>query len=190
MTARSSSGLAVLLRRNRRALAAAAIAAFGSALPACTNSPSPAFQGAAYAPRPDGRRHDVAALTELGRALFFEPTLSASGRTACATCHDPTFGYGPPNALAVQLAGRDGRTPGVRAVPSLRYLNTLPAFTEHHHDNDGDDSIDAGPTGGHTWDGRAATAREQARLPLLSSAEMANASPAEAVQRLQRSALA
>ena len=143
-----------------------------------------------YAPRPDGQRLDVAALTELGRALFFEPSLSASGRTACATCHDPRYAYGPPNGWSVQLAGRDGRTPGLRAAPSLRYLNTLPAFSEHHFDNDGNDSIDAGPTGGHTWDGRAGSAREQARLPLLSSAEMANATPAEVVQRLRRSALA
>ncbi|HEY2978651.1 MAG TPA: cytochrome-c peroxidase, partial [Burkholderiaceae bacterium] len=145
---------------------------------------APASQGAAYAPRPDGKRLDVAGLTELGRALFFEPSLSASGRTACATCHDPQHAYGPPNGLSVQSAGRDGRAPGLRAAPSLRYLNTLPAFTEHHFDNDGNDSIDAGPTGGHTWDGRAGSAREQARLPLLSSAEMANATPAEAVMRL------
>ena len=133
---------------------------------------------------------DVPALTELGRALFFEPSLSASGRTACATCHDPQHAYGPPNGLSVQLAGRDGRTPGLRAAPSLRYLNTLPAFTEHHFDNDGNDSIDAGPTGGQMWDGRAGSAREQARLPLLSSAEMANATPAEVVMRLRQGALA
>lgn len=186
----SSHGFTALTRRTGRVLGAAVLVAIGVALAACTSPTVPAYQGAAYAPPPDGRRLDVAALTELGRALFFEPALSASGRTACATCHDPGFAYGPPNAQAVQLAGRDGRTPGVRAAPSLRYLNTLPAFTEHHHDNDGDDSIDAGPTGGHTWDGRAGSAREQARLPLLSSAEMANASGAEVVQRLQRSALA
>ena len=132
------------------------------------------------------RRLDVGALTELGRALFFDPTLSASGTTSCASCHDPRFAFGPPNALSVQLAGRDGRTPGARAAPSLRYLQTLPPFSEHFFDNDGDDSVDAGPTGGHMWDGRAGAAHEQARLPLLSAAEMANASPAEVVARLRR----
>jgi cytochrome c peroxidase len=186
----SAPGLAALPRRTGRAFGAAFLVGLGAALLACTGATAPAYRGAAYAVRSDGQRLDVAALTELGRALFFEPALSASGQTACATCHDPKFGYAPPNALAVQRAGRDGRTPGERATPSLRYLNTLPAFTEHHHDNDGDDSIDAGPTGGHTWDGRAGSAREQARLPLLSQAEMANASAAEVVQRLQRSALA
>ncbi len=131
-------------------------------------------------------RLDVAALAELGRALFFDPALSASGTTSCSSCHDPRFGYGPPNALSVQVAGRDGRTPGMRATPSLRYLQTLPPFSEHHFDNDGDDSVDAGPTGGHMWDGRAGTAHEQARLPLLSAAEMANGSPAEVVAKLHR----
>jgi cytochrome c peroxidase len=164
------------------------LAALACVVAACAGAP--AHQGAAYAPRPDGKRLDVAAVTDLGRALFFEPLLSASGRTACATCHDPQHAYGPPNGLSVQLAGRDGRTPGLRAAPSLRYLNTLPAFTEHHFDNDGNDSIDAGPTGGQTWDGRAGSARDQARLPLLSSAEMANATPAEVVMRLRQGALA
>jgi cytochrome c peroxidase len=131
-------------------------------------------------------RLDVAALTQLGRALFFDRSLSASGTTSCASCHDPRFAFGPPNALPVQLAGRDGRSPGGRAAPSLRYLQTLPPFSEHFYDNDGDDSVDAGPTGGHMWDGRAGATHEQARLPLLSAAEMANATPAEVVAKLRR----
>ena len=150
----------------------------------------PAFHGTPYAPPPDGRRIDVAAATELGRAAFFDPGLSASRRTACASCHDPRFAYGPPNALSVQWAGSDGRSAGSRAAPSLRYLQTLPPFTEHHFDNDGDDSIDAGPTGGHTWDGRAGSLHEQARLPLLSPVEMANASAADVVRRLETGPLA
>ena len=150
---------------------------------------APAWRGAAYAPRDQGPL-DVPALTVLGRALFFDPALSASGRSACASCHDPRFAYGPPNALPVQRAGRDGRTPGLRAAPSLRYLQTLPPFSEHHFENEDDDSIDAGPTGGHTWDGRASSARDQARLPLLSADEMANTSPADIVARLQRGAQA
>ena len=151
---------------------------------------TPGHRDAAYAPHAEGGRLDVPALTALGRALFFDTSLSASGRTSCASCHDPRHAYGPPNALSVQLAGRDGLTPGLRAAPSLRYLQTLPAFTEHHHDNDGDDSIDAGPTGGHTWDGRAGSAREQARLPLLSPFEMANRSAHEVAERVRRGALA
>lgn len=93
-------------------------------LSACTlQSSAPAWTDAPYAPA-QGTRLDVQALTALGRRMFFDPALSASGNTSCASCHDPQFGYGPPNALPVQLAGRDGATPGPRAAPSLRYLQT------------------------------------------------------------------
>jgi cytochrome c peroxidase len=117
------------------------------------------------------------ALTALGRRLFFEPALSASGQMACASCHDQSHGFGPPNALAVQLGGKDMRTPGLRAVPSLTYLQGVPQFDAHFHDSDdeGDASNDAGPTGGLTWDGRVDRRRDQARVPLLSPFEMANA---------------
>jgi cytochrome c peroxidase len=143
----------------------------------------------AYAPGP-GMQPDVRTLTELGRALFFDPALSASGAMSCASCHNPNHAYGPPDSRPVRAGGRDGSAPGKRAVPSLRYLQTLPVFTEHGYDNDGDDSRDNGPTGGHNWDGRAATAHDQARIPLMSAHEMANKNEAELVARLGRSMLA
>jgi cytochrome c peroxidase len=79
---------------------------------------------------------------------------------------------------------------GLRAVPSLRYLQATPQFTEHYYDSDdnGDASIDNGPTGGLTWDGRVDRGRDQARLPLLSPLEMANDSPAAVVAAVARSA--
>ena len=113
-------------------------------------------------------------MTELGRELFFDAQLSVSGKMSCATCHDPRFAYAPPNARPVQLGGPDLESPGVRAVPSLRYLQTLPPFSEHHFEEASDESVDQGPTGGHTWDGRADTTHDQARLPLTSPFEMAN----------------
>ena len=70
-------------------------------------------------------------------------------------------------------------------MPSLRYTQSIPSFNEHFHDNEGDDSIDQGPAGGRTWDGRAASAHDQARLPLLSPSEMANANAADVVARLR-----
>ncbi|MYM75804.1 c-type cytochrome [Duganella sp. FT134W] len=144
---------------------------------------------AAYAP-PVGRRPTVPELTALGRAMFNEPSLSASGKLACASCHSPANGYSPSNNLAVQLGGPDGRTEGTRATPSLRYIQNVPAFTEHYHDDDGDDSVDAGPTGGHNWDGRAQTAHEQALGPLLSAREMGNKDEAAVLARLKEGALA
>jgi cytochrome c peroxidase len=125
----------------------------------------------------------AAQLTQLGRELFADPSLSASGRMACSTCHDPEHAFGPPNALSVQFGGKDLRQPGLRAVPSLKYLQAVPQFAEHYFESDeeGDDSVDNGPTGGLTWDGRVDRGRDQARIPLLSPFEMANAGPAEVV---------
>jgi cytochrome c peroxidase len=127
----------------------------------------------------------AAALEALGRKLFFEPALSESGKMACVTCHDPKHAFGPPNDRPVQLGGSDMRKPGLRAVPSLTYLQDTPPFTEHYFESpdEGDDSIDNGPTGGLTWDGAIDRGREQARIPLLSPFEMANESPYAVVAR-------
>ena len=117
-----------------------------------------------------------AALRRLGGQMFFDPRLSASGAQSCATCHDPSHGFSPANARPVQPGGPRGDTLGVRAVPGLTYLQVVPAFTEHFHDldEDADESVDNGPTGGLTWDGRVDTAAQQALIPLLDMREMAN----------------
>src|SRR6516225_11249974 len=62
------------------------------------------------------------ALAAIGRQMFSDPALSASGKQSCASCHSPAHAYGPPNDLAVQLGGADMKHHGTRAVPSLRYL--------------------------------------------------------------------
>lgn len=146
---------------------------------------SPALPWPDPPPVADSRAR-VAAITALGRDLFFDPALSASGRVACATCHDPRLGFSPANAKAVQPGGATLAQVGTRAVPSLTYAEFSPSFSEHYYesDEDGDGSVDAGPTGGFTWDGRASRARDQARIPLLAANEMANASPTAVVARL------
>jgi cytochrome c peroxidase len=129
----------------------------------------------------------AAALTDLGRALFFDRGLSASGALACASCHDPLHAFAAPNARAVQRGGADRGQPGVRAVPSLMYEQTMPPFTEHFFDADQeDDGVDQGPAGGTLWDGRAQSAHEQARVPLLSQFEMANATADDVVAKVSR----
>lgn len=121
-------------------------------------------------------------MAQLGRLMFFDTGLSASGKLACATCHDPHYAYGPPPGKALAYGGTDMAKPGTRAVPSIRYLERVPPFAEQYHFVDGD----VGPIGGLTWDGRAASLREQARVPLLAANEMANASPDAVVRRLAR----
>jgi len=134
----------------------------------------------------------AAALHDLGGRLFFDPSLSASGKMACATCHDPKHGFGPPNALDVQLGGKDMHEPGLRATPSLTYIQAVPQFTAHYYESDdeGDASVDNGPTGGLTWDGRIDRRRDQAAVPLLSPYEMANASTEDVVARARQAAYA
>jgi cytochrome c peroxidase len=84
---------------------------------------------------------------QLGKALFFEPRLSASGDMACASCHDP------------DLAWADGRTvsfghlrkPLARNAPTIRnvaFQSTL------------------------FWDGRAPSIEAQVEAVLLNPAEM------------------
>ena len=134
----------------------------------------------------------AAALEQLGRTLFADPSLSGSGRMACATCHDLARGFGPPNDKPVQLGGKDMRQPGLRAVPSLTYLQAVPQFTEHYFESDeeGDASVDNGPTGGLTWDGRVDRGRDQARIPLLSPFEMANDSAAAVAAKVRQTGYA
>ncbi|HVW69898.1 MAG TPA: cytochrome c peroxidase [Steroidobacteraceae bacterium] len=121
-----------------------------------------------------------AQIAAIGRKMFFDPALSASGKMACASCHDPKYAYGPPPGRAIPLGGPHLDQPGTRAVPSLRYLQNVPPFAELYHFVDGD----IGPGGGYTWDGRAPTLADQARLPLLADNEMANGTPETVVERL------
>ena len=73
-------------------------------------------------------------------------------------------------------------------MPSLKYLQAVPQFTEHffEFEDEADESIDNGPTGGLTWDiGRVDRGSDQARLPLLSPYEMANPSPDAVVAKVR-----
>jgi cytochrome c peroxidase len=131
---------------------------------------------------------DLSLSAQVGKKIFFDKALSASGKLSCASCHDPNHAYGPPNDLAVQFGGPALLDSGVRAVPSLRYKEFTPAYADLLDNPDG---ISApGPGGGFTWDGRANTLAEHAKIPLLSSFEMANASIAEVVAKLNSASYA
>jgi cytochrome c peroxidase len=150
------------------------------ALAAC--SPARGTTRVPEAPAGSPRAPGLSAAAEVGRRIFFDQTLSASGQMSCATCHDPNHAYGPPNGLAVQLGGPHLDEAGLRAVPSLRYKEATPAYADLLDNPDGVSA--PGPGGGYAWDGRADTLAEQAKLPLLSPIEMANASPAEVARKI------
>lgn len=143
------------------------------ALAACSRAPAPpAAHAGGTVPVPDR-----AAMAALGRKIFFDATLSGSGKQSCASCHSPDHAYGPPDGRAVQPGGEHMDREGMRAVPSLRYVlpRTPRWFKEHQRDPiEREIEVDAVPTGGFTRDGRFDTLHEQARAPLFDPVEMAN----------------
>lgn len=152
-------------------------------------------------------------MAELGRTLFRDESLSASGRISCATCHSPARAYGPPGSGAVVLGGPHQLTLGFRSVPSLRYLYRQPAFgigPDRSGDNDSVATLQqqaqlavdharvsktaaapqaaAGnlvPQGGLFWDGRADTLQQEANGPMFNAAEMDAGSPDRVVAKLE-----
>ena len=140
----------------------------------------------AQVPNPGRREPSSAELAQLGRLMFFDPSLSASGKLACGTCHDPRYAYGPPPGKGIARGGATMALSGTRAVPSLRYLHRFPQFKEQYRFVDGD----VGPVGGLTWDGRVGSLHEQAEIPLLAANEMANAGSEEVAARLGKAAYA
>ena len=177
--------------RHESALETASKAELGASSSASSPAPdtSSATAQAFYADRYSKKPY-MPEVMELGRTLFFDPALSASQKMSCATCHDPRFAYGPPNDRSTQLGGPEMKDVGLRAAPSLRYLQTVPRFSEHFFEEAVDESVDQGPTGGHTWDGRADTLHDQARLPLISPLEMANESLDSVVAKVEHAAYA
>ncbi|SEJ58474.1 cytochrome-c peroxidase [Paraburkholderia diazotrophica] len=154
----------------------------------------------------------LSAVAMLGKEIFFDTSLSASGKQSCATCHSPAHAYGPPNDLAVQMGGEHMTLQGYRPPPSLMYLYRQPNFSIGPDSAENDDnpanlaqlaSQAAGtqraqktagaapaaaemvPQGGLFWDGRVDTLQQQASGPMLNPVEMANKDDAEVLHKLQ-----
>lgn len=123
----------------------------------------------------------------LGKKIFFDRSLSASGKMACSTCHDPRYAYGPPNGLSVEFGGYHMKSPDYRTVPSLRYiLNRVPVWTNVRATNPIERLTETTevPAGGYTWDGRFNSLHAQAMFPLFSPVEMANRNVDELARKL------
>jgi len=155
--------------------------------------PPPAVPAPAPAVTPSGQTlgpsappvRPLTAAAQAGKRFFFDTRLSASGTQACATCHDPAHAHAPANDLAVQMGGPAGTSPGLRAVPSIRYKEFTPGYADLLDNPDGFSA--PAPGGGFAWDGRANSLGEQAEAPLLSPFEMANESREALVDRLRAS---
>ncbi len=140
----------------------------------------------------------LSAMAQLGELIFFDAGLSSSGRLACASCHSPEHEYGPPNDAPAMDGGPQLSRQGVRAVPSLKYLErqsnfsigpdngenesvnltqlaTVGAQTPRANKTAQDTAQTAAnlvPQGGLFWDGRADTLQDQALGPILNPLEI------------------
>ena len=83
----------------------------------------------------------------LGKALFFDPRLSADNTQACASCHDPDKGFTDQQVTSDGIHHKFGK----RNAPTV--LNSM--FNVEQF-----------------WDGRAHTLEDQARQPILNPIEM------------------
>lgn len=84
----------------------------------------------------------------LGRQLFFDKRLSKTGQIACASCHNPDFGWESPLRKPVGVTGK----PLARHTPTLLGVGAAPMLL---------------------WDGAAASLERQAYRPLTHPDEMA-----------------
>jgi cytochrome c peroxidase len=140
----------------------------------------------------------LSAMARLGRDIFFDASLSSSGKIACSSCHSPDRAYGPPNDGPVMLGGPTLTLPGARAVPSLTYLHRQSEFSIGPDDKfnetvtlaqmaevgqtaarvqktatqSAQSATNIVPQGGLFWDGRANTLQTQATGPMLDPREM------------------
>jgi cytochrome c peroxidase len=114
-------------------------------------------------------------MVALGKALFFDTSLSANGTQSCATCHAPETGFTGSdslvNASAVVYEGALPNHFGNRKPPASAYAGDSPVLFF--------DAQDGGWFGGMFWDGRATGAilgdalAEQAQGPFLNPLEQA-----------------
>ncbi|WP_345812086.1 cytochrome c peroxidase [Paraburkholderia sp. PREW-6R] len=144
---------------------------------------------ASAAPASSDSKPALSDAAALGKLMFFDPALSASGKMSCASCHSPSHAYGPPNGLAAQLGGAGMHSQGTRAVPSLRYtLNRTPMWSHAQAASLSErlSETDNAPVGGFGWDGRFNLLHDQATFPLFDSNEMANKDPAAVLAKLER----
>ena len=163
------------------------------------------------------RAAPLSAMAQLGREIFYDASLSSSGKLSCASCHGPEHHYGPPGDGPAVFGGPTLSRQGVRAVPSLTYRERNPGFSIGPEANDSDYVVPLAemaavaqqsarakktakttgasadnivPQGGMFWDGRANTLQDQAVFPLLDPNEMDGGSIEQVIGKLRRAAYA
>lgn len=133
-------------------------------------------------PRSAALPTDTPAKVALGRLLFFDPILSATGDVACATCHHPHFGWadGRPTPLGVHGEGLGPRRRLVRNAPFQPLRRNTPTVL-----NAAFNGIESGRAFDPAmspmfWDGRVLGLEAQALAPVRTREEMRGEVCAEA----------
>ena len=112
----------------------------------------------------------------LGKALFFDTSLSNPTGQSCGTCHATASAFTDNRGTVTSLGILSGIF-GSRQAPSAMYMSFSPSFS---FDVAAGDYI-----GGQFWDGRAMTLEEQAMKPLLNPSEMHATSKQEVVDKVR-----
>jgi cytochrome c peroxidase len=115
------------------------------------------FQRPRFVPHPAGNLPTPASIA-LGKRLFEDKRLSATGTVACASCHDPRLSFADGETTGKGVTGK----PLARHTPSLWNVAFSPVLF---------------------WDGRASSLEDQVRFPVEHADEMGS-SLAAAARRL------
>lgn len=132
----------------------------------------------------------LSAKAALGRTLFLDKALSASGNQSCASCHSPANGYLDPSASPLPMGGLKGTSVGFRTAPTAAYAALTPPFgfltvtNKAGSVNNSANGKLGTPRRGLMWDGRASTVFDQAKGPFLGPQEMANATSGDVLAKL------
>jgi cytochrome c peroxidase len=119
----------------------------------------------------------------LGKLLFEDTSLSASGTESCASCHQASSAFtgnnDPARPTFPVALGAFPTLVGSRNAPTAMYMAFSPIFSFVEDDGD------LTPTGGQFWDGRADTLAEQAKGPFVNPREMALPDHASVIERIR-----
>lgn len=137
--------------------------------------PDPVRLGAALVPNALASSAETAkraGRSALGRAIFFDTSLSEPAGTSCASCHDPSRAFSGQNGSARGVPrGSRPQSLARRNSPSLLYLKYVPKF---HYAPEDEATPELAPFGGLFWDGRVDSIAELVQGPLLNPDEMNN----------------
>jgi len=107
-----------------------------------------------------GKEDSLRDIIELGKKLFFDPRLSASGKISCSSCHQPQLNWTDGKAKAVGHEGAMTKRNSPTIANTWFYRRLF-------------------------WDGRSRDLQDQAFAPIISESEMASDMP-DVMARLRR----